>query len=71
MDHLYEWAISPSGIELTHAAVLLLTAAAAYLSYLSRRRSSENAKLLNGHLQQHVMDAAAKDSEHPGDPPQA
>jgi hypothetical protein len=55
---------SPIGIELQHAVIVFLLAAAGYLSYKSKRQSEKNAELLNSHLEQHVLDVVSK-----GEPP--
>jgi hypothetical protein len=58
MDHLFEFLESPEGIELTHAVIILLLAIASYITWLTKRRTDENAKQLNSHLEQHIMGAA-------------
>lgn len=68
---LFDWLITPGGIELEHAIIVLLVAVAGYFARSARQRSSENAKLLNHHLEQHVMDAASAGHSDPGVPPTA
>lgn len=65
----FDWLITPAGVQLTHAVIVLLVAVAAYIGALAKRQSSENAKLLNSHIEQHVMDAASHANENPGDRP--
>lgn len=61
----YDWLVSPSGVELTHAIILLVTAVAAYVSFLAHRQSSQNAEMLNSHLEKHIADATASRSDDP------
>lgn len=64
---MYDFLTSPTGIELTHAVILVLVALAAYLSAKAKAQSASNEKLLNGHLQAHVaqLQAEQKPSELP------
>lgn len=48
------WLSVPPGAGLVRAVSVLLTAAAAYLAYLAKRQSEQNAKMLNGHMESHV-----------------
>lgn len=54
----FDWLESPGGLQFTHAIIVLVLAYAAYVSSLAHQQSRKNAKLLNGHLEQHIMDAA-------------
>jgi hypothetical protein len=58
MEHLFAFLESPEGIELTHAVIILLLAIASYITWLTKRRTDENAKQLNSHLEQHIVGAA-------------
>jgi hypothetical protein len=49
-----DWLQTPGGLEFTNAVAVLLIAIAGYFSFLAHRQSSENAKMLNGHLEEHV-----------------
>ena len=60
---LFDWLASPAGVDLVHAVVIVLIAAAGYLTYLTHRQAAKNEQLLDSHLEQHVMDAAARESE--------
>lgn len=54
----FDFLLSPAGIELTHAVILLITATAAYVAYLARRQSKQNSELLNGHIAEHTNEAS-------------
>lgn len=51
----WDWLASPIGIEAQHAVITLLLALAAYLSFLAHRQSKTNQQLLDGHLEQHML----------------
>lgn len=57
---IFDYLASPIGIDVQHALIVLVLALAAYLSYLAKRQSSTNTKLLNDHLEEHVMLASSK-----------
>jgi len=63
---IWSWLTTPAGIEVTHAAVLLVTALAAWLAADARRISKDNAKKLDGHLAEltaTVSEATTKDTD--------
>jgi len=49
-----------------HAVVILIVAAAGYLTYLTHRQSSHNAALLSHHLDEHVDAAIERQLADPG-----
>lgn len=51
----FDWLASPLGVEFQHALIGLILALAAYLSYLAHRQAKSNEELLNGHLEQHML----------------
>lgn len=56
------WLSTPGGSELLHALTLLITAIAAYVGYRAHETASSNAKMLNHHLDQHILDAANRNT---------
>lgn len=59
---VWDWLNSPTGIDLVHALIVLIAAVSAYVSYLAKRETAQSKKLLNSHLEQHVLDAVEKKS---------
>lgn len=62
-----DWLASPIGVEAQHAVIALVLAVAAYISYLARRQAKHNEQLLNGHIDQHVVDVLLHSGEHQAD----
>jgi hypothetical protein len=56
---LFDYLLTPIGMELTHAVIVLIVAAAALMSYAAHRVSSKNQEMLNGHLEEHQRLAEA------------
>ncbi len=73
----WTWLASPIGVEAQHAVIGLVLALSAYLSYLAHRQSKANQQLLDGHLEQHMLndvllrDDAPAPPQTPPQPPQA
>lgn len=64
---VFDFLESPIGVQLVHAVIVLILAIAAWFSYMAKRQSDQNAKLLNGHLQAHVdAQVAAQTADEPG-----
>lgn len=57
---VWDFLATPGGVELEHALITLIVAVAAWFSYMAHRQSSNNAKALNSHLEQHVLEAVEK-----------
>lgn len=51
---IFDYLASPIGIDVQHAVIVLILAVAAYISYLAKRQSTANSKLLNAHLTEHI-----------------
>lgn len=67
---IIEFLETPAGNELVHAVVLLLVAISGWISYRTHVRAIENQKLLNGHLEQHIIEAATQHVAFtPAEPP--
>lgn len=60
----WDWLASPDGIRVEHAVIVLVLAISGYLSYLTKRATEKNRQLLNSHLEQHVLEAVEKQSDH-------
>jgi hypothetical protein len=58
MESLTSWLASPTGIEFEHAVILLIVAIAGYLNWLTHQQTADNAKKLNGHLEEHMIGTA-------------
>jgi hypothetical protein len=58
---IVDWLNSPEGAALVRALTLLLVAIAGYLSFLARQQSVDNSKKLDGHLEEHIVEATKKD----------
>jgi hypothetical protein len=54
---IWDFLISPTGQEVTHAIVVLVLAVAAYFTYLAHRYAKENTEKLDDHISQHLVDA--------------
>lgn len=52
---VFDWLITPGGIEASHALVLLLVAVTAAINLQIKRAVDKNAKKLNGHLESHKI----------------
>lgn len=57
---IWDFLATPGGVEFEHAVITLIVAVAAWFSYMAHRQSSSNAKALNSHLEQHVLEAVEK-----------
>lgn len=61
----WDWLASPIGVDLVHAVIVLLLAAAGWLTYLTHRGIQNNGDQLVEHLRQHqVADLESKGTEH-------
>ena len=47
---LFDWLATPGGAEFSHAVVLLVVSAAAYLSYLAHRTAGKTQDKLDEHI---------------------
>lgn len=61
----FDWLASPGGVQLEHAVVILLLSAAAWFAKMARDQSRDNARLLNGHIEEHAMGIAHEDEAPP------
>lgn len=67
--NVFDWLASPTGVELQHAIIGLILALTAYLSFLARRQAKSNEQLLNGHLEQHMLNDVLVAQPHAPVPP--
>jgi hypothetical protein len=65
--NIWEFLVSPTGQEVTHAVVVLILAIAAYFTYLAHQYAKANTEKLDDHISQHVVDAFTTGSR--SDPP--
>lgn len=63
--NVFDWLLSPSGIEVSHALVVIALSVNGLLTWLTKRQSEQNAKLLDGHLESHKI---LTDAEHGHNP---
>lgn len=55
---IFDWLASPIGVELEHAVIVLILAVSGWITFRTHKQSKENAQLLNGHLEQHMIGTA-------------
>lgn len=69
MTNIWDFLVSPTGQELTHAIVVLVLAIAAWFTYLAHRYARDNAEKLDDHISQHVVDSFTTSSRPKRDDP--
>lgn len=53
--NVFDWLLSPGGIEISHAVVVIALSLNAWISWRVKRQSEENGRLLDGHLDSHKI----------------
>jgi len=62
---VWDWLATPDGVRMEHALIILLLALAGYFARSAREQSGKNARMLNGHLEAHLMADDAREEAPP------